>query len=82
MIYYRDDTFCVSPGCEDACGRKLTPEVLAGAKAWWAGWWAGDEDGPPHDAPVAVSYFCGEPDDGRTLAEVARAAFAAAKAGA
>lgn len=49
MICYRDRTFCISPGCTNECGRKLTAEVRAAARAWWGG----------DDAPIAMGYFCG-----------------------
>lgn len=52
MLCYRDRTYCASPNCVDACGRKLTPEIQKAAEAWW---------GSP-DAPIAVSYFCGVPE--------------------
>lgn len=54
MICYRDTALCVSPKCENKCGRKLTDEIRALAVHWW-----GSED-----APIAVGYFCdghGEP---------------------
>ena len=53
MICYRDTTFCISPNCQNACGRKLTESVRENARKWWGG------DG----APIAVGYFCGEPND-------------------
>lgn len=53
MICYRDTTFCVSPNCQNKCGRKLTPEIQAAARRWWGG----------EDAPIAVAYFCGEPEE-------------------
>lgn len=46
MICYRDMTFCpFHADCSgaDTCGRALTEEVRAKAKAWWGGM----EDGPP-----------------------------------
>ena len=49
MICYRDTTFCVSPGCENKCGRKLTPEIEAAARRWWKG----------DDPPIAMSCYCG-----------------------
>jgi hypothetical protein len=44
-------TFCVSPDCENKCGRKLTPDIRAAADRWW-----GKCEG---EAPIAVSCFCG-----------------------
>jgi phage gp46-like protein len=41
---YRDTTFCTAKCATVACPIKLTPDVLAGALAWW-----GDDY-----APVAV----------------------------
>jgi hypothetical protein len=49
MIGFRDTTFCVSPDCQNKCGRKLTKEIIKQAEEWW-----GNED-----APIAVSCFCG-----------------------
>lgn len=51
MICYRDMTFCVSPGCENKCGRKLTEEIQEEADKWW-----GKGKG---EAPIAVSCYCG-----------------------
>jgi len=48
MTGYRDTTFCVSPGCVNACGRQLTPAVREAAAAWWGG----------PDAPIVVGEFC------------------------
>lgn len=64
---YKDTTFCVSPACVGACGRGLTPAVLAAAEEWWGG----------KDAPIAVGSFCGPP---ATQDEV-RAKFEAVRAG-
>jgi hypothetical protein len=49
MMCYKDMTFCVSPFCENKCGRKLTTEIVQAAEEWW-----GNEE-----APIAVGYFCG-----------------------
>ena len=46
---YEDRTFCISPNCEDKCGRKLTQEIKEAAYKWW-----GDKG-----APISVGYFCG-----------------------
>ena len=48
MIYYNDTTFCVSPGCINKCGRKMTPEVQAAAEKWWG----------ESDPPICQGYFC------------------------
>lgn len=53
MICYKDMTFCVSPNCTNKCGRKLTEEIKKEAEKWWGG----------PDAPICVSYFCGESDE-------------------
>lgn len=49
MICYRDTTYCVSPDCENKCGRKLTPGIEQEAHAWWGS----------DSAPIAVACFCG-----------------------
>ena len=54
MICYMDTTYCVSPGCTNECGRKLTPEIIAAARAWWG----------TDDPPIAVSEFC-EPKEAK-----------------
>jgi hypothetical protein len=51
VICYKDRAFCVSPGCTNACGRKLTPEVEEAARKWWG----------RDDPPVAVGEFCPQP---------------------
>jgi hypothetical protein len=33
MICYMDRTYCISPNCVNACGRKLTDAVRVAAKA-------------------------------------------------
>lgn len=48
MLCYMDRTYCVSPGCVDKCGRKLTDKIRAEAVAWWGG----------EGAPIAMSDFC------------------------
>lgn len=50
MICYKDTTWCVSPNCQDKCGRKLKDSDREAAKRWWGG------DG----APIAVREFCNE----------------------
>ena len=50
MMCYRDMTFCISPNCTNACGRKLTDKIKDDADKWW---------GKP-GAPIAMSYFCGK----------------------
>lgn len=47
MIVYLDRAFCVSPDCVGACGRQLTDEIRAGAKA--------------KRLPLSLGYFCGPP---------------------
>lgn len=47
-ICYKDKAFCCSPNCKNACGRKLTDEMLEDAKKWWG------NDNPP----IAYSNFC------------------------
>lgn len=53
MICYKDRTFCASPNCKNDCGRQLTDDIIKSAEKWWGG----------KDAPIAVSYFCGEPEE-------------------
>ncbi len=55
MIGYDDKTFCISPGCKNRCGRKLTPEIERLANEWWVNSCGGNED----SAPIACAYFCG-----------------------
>jgi hypothetical protein len=50
MICYLDRTFCVSPNCENKCGRKLTDEIRQAARVWWGS----------DNAPIAMGWFCGE----------------------
>lgn len=48
MMCYLDRSFCVSEGCENKCGRKLTDEIREKAAEWWGS-----------DAvPISVGYFC------------------------
>ena len=49
MICYLDRTFCISKGCTNQCGRKLTDEIVEGARKWWGG----------DDAPISMGCFCG-----------------------
>ena len=54
MMCYKDRTYCISKGCQNKCGRKLTDLVKEGAERWWGS----------KDAPIAVAEFCdakGEP---------------------
>lgn len=37
MISFKDMTFCSSPCGNTECYRKLTPQVLNDAEAWWGG---------------------------------------------
>ena len=45
---YKDKTFCASPDCKNACGRKMSEEDKQFLKGhpWY---------------PVSYGYFCGEP---------------------
>lgn len=57
MMCFKDQTFCASPDCNNACGRKMTDElkeeyVRANAPDKWDGL-----------LPVSYNYFCGEPED-------------------
>lgn len=45
---YRDKTYCMSPGCKNECGRKMSEEVRQLL--------ARDEYGR-----TSYGYFCGEP---------------------
>lgn len=47
---YLDRTFCISPKCNNKCNRQLTKEIEEDARKWWGS----------DDAPISVSYFCGE----------------------
>ena len=47
MICYRDTTFCASPNCQNACGRKLTEFELAEAKKL--------------GLDICYAYFCDKP---------------------
>ena len=51
MMCYRDRTYCSRPLEDCSCdeGRKITPEVMAAARAWWG------DDGDP---PFCVSELC------------------------
>lgn len=60
MIGYRDMTFCVSPECTNACGRKFTKEIAEAADKWYRSW---AKDDPEGHAPVSVSMFCGGTDE-------------------
>ena len=58
MFCFRDTTYCDSPQCTGACGYQWTPELQAAAEKWW------NPQNKPElvgKAPVAFSYFCGEP---------------------
>lgn len=54
MFCYKDRTYCASPNCEDTCGRKLTPQIIKEANKWWK------DSGCEGEAPIAISYFCGD----------------------
>ena len=60
MICYKDMTFCISPNCENKCGRKLTREIQAAAELWWNPENKLEEAG---QAPIAVAYFCGNQEE-------------------
>ena len=47
MICYMDRSFCISPNCENKCGRKLTDEVRDGARR--------------KRLPICTGYFCDKP---------------------
>ena len=47
MLSYKDKTFCSSPDCTNACGRKLTE--------------AEEMDAKQRNLPIAFAYFCGLP---------------------
>lgn len=47
MICYKDTTFCVSPCGTKDCERKISGEIIDGARAWWGG----------DNAPLAVALF-------------------------
>ena len=51
MHFDHDKTYCVSPECVNACGRKLTPELRDKAIAAGCEW-------------LSQAYFCGETKDG------------------
>lgn len=53
MMAYKDRAFCVSPQCQNKCGRQLTEQVRRDAEKWWGG----------KDVPISVGYFCGKPED-------------------
>lgn len=55
MMCYKDMTFCISPACKNACGRKLTKEIVDAADRWWNG---EKEIGKRTEAPIAMSCFC------------------------
>ena len=45
---YLDKTFCASPNCKNACGRKMTDKQKEESKKYHYVWYA---------------YFCGEPEE-------------------
>lgn len=56
MLCFKDQTFCASPKCENACGRKLTPELedeykRANLPENWDGMLG-----------ISYNYFCGQPE--------------------
>ena len=46
-ICYKDKTFCITPGCKNACGRQLTYEIR--------------KDAMVAGLPICSAYFC-DPD--------------------
>lgn len=50
MMCYKDMTFCVSKNCINACGSKLTDEIIAAAEIWW---------GSPNP-PICTGCLCDE----------------------
>jgi len=46
---YKDKTFCASPNCKNACGRKITDEQRGEAQRL--------------NMPICWGYFCGEPEE-------------------
>lgn len=60
MICYKDQTYCASPECVNACGRKLTDQVRDGAKR------AG--------LPISQAYYCDE--DGKVYQDTTASAAA------
>lgn len=54
MICFRDRTYCISPGCINKCGRKLTEKIRKEARAWWLQVTKGRDD----DAPICMAEFC------------------------
>jgi hypothetical protein len=49
MACYKDKSFCASPRCINACGRKITRRESLEAIA--------------RNEPIAYAYFCDLPDD-------------------
>jgi len=49
LTCFRDKTYCASPNCQNACGRKMSKEIEAILKA--------DKYGR-----TSYAYFCGEPE--------------------
>lgn len=54
MICFKDRTFCGSEACVNACGRKMTDELLIEYKKWSKKNF-GTEDG----GPISYGLFCG-----------------------
>jgi hypothetical protein len=50
---YRDRTYCASPACQNACGRKMSDLEIAQKKAF--------AFAQGFEIPVSYAYFCGEP---------------------
>lgn len=48
-MFSLDKTFCISPKCENKCGRKMNNEEM--------------EQVNRSDLPISCGYFCGEPEN-------------------
>lgn len=48
-LCYKDRTFCKSDCVNTECSRRLSDEVLEGARKWWGH--------DPDNAPIALSDF-------------------------
>ena len=56
---FLDKTFCVSPNCENECGRKMTVDEKAALKIWQS--LINPANDPKVITPITYGYFCGEP---------------------
>lgn len=50
---WNDRTYCASPECHNACGRKMSDLDIAQKKAF--------SFAQGFEIPVSYAYFCGEP---------------------